>query len=296
MYNIKQGFRNIWHNKMFSLASIATMAATIFLFGAFYSLVTNFSQMVKEAEQGVAVTVFFVDGVSQEQVDAIGDAIKARPEVKNYRYVSADEAWNSFKQNYFKNNENLADGFKEDNPLANSSNYQVFLNDVSEQGSLVEYLKTVDGVRQVNQSEVAAKTLSDFNRLLKYVSVGVVAILIAVAIFLINNTITVGISVRKEEISIMKLIGAKDRFIRSPFIVEGVVIGLLGALIPLVALFFMYQGIVGYVSGKFSFLSGMMDFIPIMSIFRILVPVSLVLGVGIGYLGSRMTLKRHLKV
>ena len=281
---------------MFSLASIATMAATIFLFGVFYSLVTNFSQMVRQAEQGVAVTVFFVDGIKEEQVSAIGAAIKSRPEVKSYRYVSADEAWNSFKQNYFKNNENLADGFKEDNPLANSANYQVFLNDVSEQGSLVEYLTTVDGVRQVNQSEVAAKTLSDFNRLLKYVSVGVVAILIAVAIFLINNTITVGISVRKEEISIMKLIGAKDRFIRSPFVVEGVVIGFLGALIPLVALFFMYQGIIRYVSGKFAFLSGMMNFIPIMDIFRILVPVSLILGVGIGYLGSRMTVRRHLKV
>lgn len=94
----------------------------------------------------------------------------------------------------------------------------------------------------------------------------------------------------------MKLIGAKDNFVRAPFVVEGVFIGLVGSVIPLVCLYFMYSSIVSYVANQFSFLSGFLQFVPIMQVFQILVPVSLLLGVGIGYLGSRMTVRKHLKV
>ena len=91
-YTIKQGIKNIWKNKLFSLASIATMTACIFLFGLFYTIVTNFQSMVKDAEAGVAVTVLFDDGISQEQIDQIGQLIGAREEVDHYDYISADEA------------------------------------------------------------------------------------------------------------------------------------------------------------------------------------------------------------
>ena len=138
--------------------------------------------------------------------------------------------------------------------------------------------------------------MSDFNSLIGYIFAGVIIILIAVAVFLINNTVTVGISVRREDIAIMKLIGAKDKFVRAPFVVEGVFIGLIGSVIPLVLLFFLYQGLIGYVAEKFQFIGGLIQFVPVMEVFRMLVPVSLLLGVGIGYIGSRMTLKKHLKV
>ena len=154
----------------------------------------------------------------------------------------------------------------------------------------------MDGVRKVSYSEVAAQTLSDFNSLIGYIFVGVIIILVAVAVFLINNTVTVGISVRKEEIAIMKLIGAKDKFVRAPFVVEGVFIGLIGSIIPLVLLFFLYQGIVSYVSERFQFIGDLVSFVPVGTVFTILVPVSLVLGIGIGYIGSRMTLHKHLQV
>ena len=93
LYSVKQGIVNIWRNLMFSLASIATMAACIFMFGIFFILVTNFNSMVKEAEEGVAVTVFFNEGISQERIDEIGEQIKARAEVSDYHFVSAEEAW-----------------------------------------------------------------------------------------------------------------------------------------------------------------------------------------------------------
>ncbi len=295
-YNIGQGFKNIWRNKMFSLASLATMTACIFLFGLFFSIGVNFQKMLHEVEEGVAVTVFFTEGLSDSEIVEIGNKIDARPEVAEYHYKSSDEAWEEFKAVYFEGNEEVAASFNDDNPLANADSYEIYLNDVSKQASLVEYLTTIDGIREVRQSEIAANTLSDFNRLITYISVAVVVILIAVAAFLISNTVTVGISVRKEEIGIMKLIGAKDSFVRAPFIVEGIVLGFIGSIIPLVILWFLYSKIIVYVSDKFLFLSSLLNFVPVEEVFKTLVPVALVLGVGIGYFGSRMTLRKHLQV
>ena len=143
---------------------------------------------------------------------------------------------------------------------------------------------------------MAAEVLTDFNNLVAIIFVAIIAILIAVAVFLISNTVTVGISVRKEEIAIMKLIGAKDSFVRAPFIVEGITIGLIGSVIPLALLYFLYEKIVTYVSDTFAILSSMINFVPVNELFEVLLPVSLVLGVGIGFIGSRFTLRRHLKV
>lgn len=218
-YTFRQGIKNIFRNKWFSLASVATMTACIFLFGLFYSIVTNFEYIVKEAEEGVAVTVFFDDGISQEQIDAIGRQILERPEVSDVKYVSAQEAWENYKEKYFQDNPELAEGFEEDNPLAQSSSYEVYVQDIEDQGSLVEYISTLDGVRKVNQSEAAANALTTFNVLVGYISIAIIGVLLLVSIFLISNTVTVGITVRKEEIAIMKLIGARDGFVRAPFLI-----------------------------------------------------------------------------
>ena len=295
-YTIKQGIINIWKNKMFSLASIATMTACIFLFGLFYIIVVNFQSMVKEAESGVAVTVLFDEGISQERIDEIGQLIGARVEVSHYEYVSPEEAWESFKEIYFKGNEKAAESFANDNPLANSASYSIYMNDISMQGTLVTYLSSLEGVRQVNRSEMVANTLSDFNKLIGYISAGIILILLGVAVFLISNTISVAISVRKEEIAIMKLVGATDYIVRSPFVVEGVIIGLVGAAIPLGILFVLYEKIIEYIAVNFAFISSMMKFLPVTAVFNTLIPVALILGVGIGYLGSHITTRRHLKV
>ena len=295
-YTIRQGLKNIWKNKLFSLASIATMTACIFLFGIFYMIVTNFQSMVKEAESGVAVTVFFDEGTTQEQIDEIGQQIQARPEVAAVEYVSADDAWESFKKVYFEGNESVAESFAGDNPLVNESSYSIYMNDVSMQQSLVDYLQSLEGIRKVNQSAAVANTLTDFNKLIGYISAGIIIILLGVAVFLISNTITVGISVRREEIAIMKLIGATDYFVRAPFVVEGIVIGLIGAAIPLGILYTMYGRVIEYIGEKFTFISNMMRFLPVSEVFHTLVPVALILGVGIGFIGSRITIRKHLKV
>lgn len=291
-YTLKQGFRNIFRNKLFSLASIATIAACLFLFGIFYAIVANFQHIVKNAEEGVSVWVFFDEGIEDIRIQQIGDMIAKRPEVAKIDFISAEQAWEGFRDEYLGE---YGDGFTE-NPLENSANYQVYLNDVSMQSALVTYLESIDGVRMVNRSELVATTLTGINALIAYVSAGIIAILLAVSIFLISNTVAIGISVRREEINIMKYIGATDFFVRSPFVVEGILIGLIGAALPLGFIYAIYNVILTYVTERFPQLSELLSFVSVDVVFHMLVPVSLGLGVGIGLLGSIVTVRRHLRV
>ncbi|MBQ6844990.1 MAG: permease-like cell division protein FtsX [Agathobacter sp.] len=294
-YSIGQGFKNIARNSMFSIASMATMAACIFMFGIFYILVYNVNTMVKTAEESVAITVFFDEGISDTRIQDIGKDIEKRTEVREIVFVSAEEAWESFKVDYFKGNEEFAEGFSE-NPLANSANFEIYLNDVAQQKGLVKYLKSIDGVRSVNQSQVVAETLTEFNKILSVISVGIISILLCVATFLINNTIATGINVRKEEIGIMKLIGATDFLVRAPFVVEGIVIGLIGAALPLGVLFVFYDKVVAHVAAEYSMIGSLVEFVSPNVLFQGLIPIGLLLGVGIGLLGSAWTIRKHLKV
>ena len=255
--------------------------------------------IVKNAEEGVAVTVLFDDGVDQATINSIGEQIKAYKGVTKVEYVSAEEAWDEWSKQYFGDTElesEMAEGFKNDNPLANSSSYSVYVDKIEHQDALVKYIEGLDGVREVNQLKGATQTLSSFNTLLTYISVAIILILLCVAVFLISNTVAIGISIRKEEIGIMKLIGATNFFVRAPFLIEGMIIGLIGAIIPLVLLFVMYKKVIEYVLTKFSMLSSVVQFMSVTQVFEVLTPVALILGMGIGLFGSVITIRKHLRV
>ena len=307
----KQGVKNIWRNKMFSLASIATMSACIFLFGLFFSILVNFQYIIKSAEEGVAITVLFNEDATEEQKKEIGEQLESRGDVSEVKYVSADDAWAEFQKEYFGDNPELAEGFKDDNPLAGSDNYEVYMKTVkgdnkdliakskslsATQQDLVKFAQSLDGVRQVNKSDVVANTLSSVNMLVAYVSIAIIAILLGVSVFLISNTVTTGITVRKEEIAIMKYIGAKDFVVRSPFVIEGLIIGLFGAVIPLALLYFLYDKAVVYIMEKFSILKNIITFLPVGNVYIYLLPIGLAMGIGIGFLGSYFTVRKHLRV
>ena len=304
-YTIKQGFANIFRNKWYSLASIATISAGLFLFGLFYCIVANFQNILKTAEEGVSVTVFFhsdmdnceshVDGQipSEQRLEEIGQEIAKRAEVSEVQFQSADDAWATFGPDYF--GEDYAEGFPE-NPLAGEDTYEIFLSDVSMQDALVTWLQSIPEVRKVNYSEMTANTLSGLNLLIAYVSMGIIVILLAVSIFLISNTVAIGISVRSAEINIMKYIGATDFFVRAPFVLEGMLIGLIGAAVPLGLIYSLYNYALNYVINRFTVLSGFLNFLSVDEIFHFLIPVSLGVGVGIGFLGSIATVRKHLHV
>lgn len=291
-YTLWQGIKNIFRNKWFSLASIATISACLFLFGIFYAILANFQNIVKTAEEGVCVVVFFDEDITDKRIEDIGEMIRKRPEVAQIDYVSADQAWETFKADYLGE---YSEGFTE-NPLAGSSNYEIYLNDVTMQNALVTYIESIDGVREVKRSEITALTLGGVNKLIGYVSGGIILILLAVSVFLISNTVTIGISVRKEEISIMKYIGATDFFVRGPFVIEGLIIGVIGAAVPLGIIYIIYNKAIEFVTLKFEVLSSLLNFLSVNQVFNTLVPVSFIIGAGIGFFGSFITVRKHLRV
>ena len=292
-YTLKEGFKGLFRNKWYTLASIATISACLFLLGIFVAIMMNFQHIVENVQKGVAVTTFFVEGTTEDEILTMKKQVEGREEVDHVVYISGDQAWEDFVEDM--NMGEYLDGFPE-NPLANSANLEIYINDASKQADLVSYLESSSIVRRINKSELAANTLSGIDSLVGIASVGIIGILFLVSVFLISNTVTIGISIRKEEINIMKYIGATDFFVRFPFIIEGVLIGLIGAGFPLALIYVLYNQVILGIAGRFPSLSSLLGFLDVMEVFHYLVPLSLGIGVGIGFFGSYFTCKKHLKV
>ena len=296
-YSIRQGLKNIRRNILFSLASIGTIVSCLFLFGVFYCVIVNFRSGMKDLENTVVISVFFQEDATEQNINLIGEQIRLRDEVNTIYFKSADEAWEEYaKDRYGDRYEEAIASFAGDNPLKYSASYEITLKDLSKQADFVSYLKGLTGVRSVNTSEVTADGIAALNSVVGYASAGIILILLLVSVFLISNTITIGITVRKEEIAIMKLIGATNFFVRAPFIVEGIVIGLVGSLIPLVLIYYLYDNVTRYVIGRFKVVSQLFAFVPSHDIFAVLIPASAIIGIGLGLVGSIITTRKHLKV
>ncbi len=293
---LKQGLINIKRNKLFSLASIGTIAACVFLISVILAIIINVNYMETYVEQKVGINIFFEKGISQENIQSIGEVLKSNGKVKEFTYTSAEQAWENFKQDYFGEHPELAEGFKDDNPLADSASYKVFLNNIEDQQSFVEEMQKVAGVREVQYSSTTQNALSNIGKLLGYASAALIVILLGVGIFLINNMVMIGISVRKQEIKIMKLIGATNRFVRAPFILEGVVIGVIGSVLPLILMRIAYSRVIEAIMNRFGVLGNNIPFARAQEVFAVLIPLGLGIGVGIGLIGSAISIRKHLKV
>jgi len=292
-YCIGQGIRSTWKNRVYSLASAGTITACLLLLGVFYFVVANFNEAVEKAESLVGITVFFEEGTEEERILAIKEEIRLRVEVADVFYISAEEAWETYKNESL--NEELSLTFGSDNPLADSASLEVSLNDVSMQDALVRFVESLDNVRKVNHSKSIAEGVDGIKTLISIISVSLIAILVAVAVFLIRTTISTGISVRKEEISIMSIIGATEFFIRAPFVVEGAIIGILGSVLPVGILYFVYGEVVRTLKEQFDSVFTSMQFIDRTVIMQRFVPIALIFSMGIGIIASRMTAKKQIR-
>lgn len=290
-YGIKHGGKNLYKNGRFSLASISTIAACLFLFGIFYFILANLQYNIDQVESNVGITVLFEEGIAEEDIQAIGGIIEENVDIASIVYTSADEAWESFKTEF---PQELVETFGEDNPLADSASYTITLKDLNKQESAATYIEAIPGVRKVKRSVEVANKFTTFNKFIGIFSGAVIILLLGISIFLINTTVSMGITVRREEISIMKLIGASDFFVRGPFIIEGLLLGVIGAAIPLAVLYFLYEKIMNFVSSEFSVLS--LEFLSMNQIYSKLVPIALCIGLGIGLCGSLLTVRRHIKI
>ena len=185
---------------MFSLASLGTIIACVFLLGTFLSVALNVRSTMQQMEQSVGISVFFEPGISAERKDQIGEEIKKKEDIATMRYVSAEEAWESYKKDVFQGNEELLEGFEGNNPLKESDSYEITLKEVKSYKQVVSHLETIDGVRKVRYSEGAAEGMTKINTMGTYLAGGIILILMAVSIFLVSNTVSIGVAVREEEI------------------------------------------------------------------------------------------------
>lgn len=281
---------------MFSLASLGTIIACVFLVGTFLSVALNVRSTMQQMERSVGISVFFKEGISQKKKDEIGREIRQKEDIATMRYVSAEEAWETYKKDVFQGNEELLEGFEGKNPLKESDSYEITLKEVDSYKTVVSHLEKIDGVRKVRYSEGAAEGMTKMNTMGTYIAGAVILILMAVSIFLVSNTVSVGVAVREEEIAIMKLIGASNGFIKAPFRAEGIIISVVGSLIPSAVIFAGYEGIISWMNDKFHVVTVFMKFVPIQEIMVYLLPLSLVVGIVIGLLGSSITIRKYLKV
>lgn len=292
-YCFHQGIKNINRNKLFSIASVATMTACLFLFGVMYFLLVNVRFMLLEAETNVGITAFFDEGTTQAQIDELKVKIENYEEVKSVTYKSAEETWAEYKETHLT--DELANTFGDDNPLEDSASFTIFFKSVDRQQEMAQKIAGLKGIRKVNDTEDLVKSLKRMNRILSIGSVAIIGLLLFIATFLISTTVTMGVSIRRREISIMHLIGATDIFVRAPFLVEGIIIGLLGACIPLSVLYALYYKIIELIANKFSSLFNTLNFVKTSQVFGVLAPVCICIGVGIGFLGSYFTLNKQLR-
>ena len=295
-YCLKQGIANICRNILFSLASIATISACIFLFCLFFSLAANVIHGASTAQETVGISVFFDEGMTEDEILAAGEEIKGWKEVRQAEYTSAEEAWDTFKAQYFEGAEDLAEGFENDNPLANSASFEIFLNDISDQESVADRLEAMDGVRRVRYSSTLAAGFTSVGKMIGLISALIIGVLLAVAVFLISNTISVAAAFRRRENEIMRYIGATNFMIRAPFLVEGLLLGFLGALVPLGGIWVLYEKGMLYLEENYSMITGLVEPLALGTIFPYMTGGALMLGVGIGLLVSFVTIQRHLRV
>lgn len=294
-YGLKQGLKSVIQNKLFSLAAIGTIATCLFLLGLFYVLLSNFRNIMYNAESNMGITAFFDENIEAERIDKLAEQIRTRDDVEEVKYISPQDAWENFQKEMYGESDQLQNTFGSDNPLKDSASFEIYLKDVSAQTAVTEYVQGLEGIRKVNGSSAVAKGLSSINMLVAYISATIIILLLLVSIFLINTSVATGIRVRSDEIAIIKMIGATDGFVRAPFLVEGVVLGLIGAAVPIGILALSYERMIHFVLNHFSALSQWLTFIDPDREMIILIPVLLLIGVGIGLVGSAVSVRRHLQ-
>ncbi len=291
-YLISEGFRNVFKNKKSTGASLMIMCATMLIFGLFFLIGENINYIVQELERDQGMTAHLVKGISEEQMKNVEEEIKKVPYVAKTTFISEEAAMNSMVEKF---GDRFLKGYLElRNPLP--AGYMVNLTDLTkleEVKAQIEQIENIDEV--IAQSETVVALVNVANGI-RFVSTGILILLVIISVFIIANTIKLTVHARRKEISIMKYVGATNGFIRWPFIVEGIIIGIVAASLSILLLGLGYNAIVGEIAK--SFISTLMSIklLTFSEIFPLVITVYLGLGIGIGALGSIISMRKYLEV
>lgn len=291
-YNIKECFKNLWRNRMMSIASISSVAATLLILGIIFVLIVNISSMTQVAkDQFDTIQVYLDDDLSIEQIEDIGTKIFKLQGVKDVVFETKEEALDKMKLDWDQNGY-LLDGL-ESNPLPNS--YIVMLDDINYADYIVSSIEGSQGIEEVKYYQEVIENIIKVTEVIRQVGLFIMVVLIAISTFIISNTIKIAVHARRREINIMKYVGATNWFIRGPFLLEGIILGLIGALLSSTLIYFAYKYSYEAIMDQFyMFISAYL--IRTQVIIKDVVFIFVVIGSGIGALGSITSLRKYLKV
>lgn len=299
-YLIGEGFRNVFKNKKSSSASIIIMALTMLIFGVFFVITQNINGIMQQIENEQGIQVFLYD-ISEDQTKAVEDYIKNIDGVNTVEYKSKEDALNQLKSQ-FKDREDLLSGYDENNIFPAS--YVVTLTDLTKSKEVQQKIDDYDKdkpdseqvIKNITSKDETVTTLVNLANGVRIITGVILVILIIISIFIISNTIKLTVHARRKEISIMKYVGATNSFIRWPFIVEGIIIGIISAAISIIILGINYNLIAGKILESQVVSAMNISLLTFADMFGLIVLVYAILGIGIGVLGSCISMRRYLKV
>ena len=291
-YLLGEGFRNVFHNKKSSGASLAIMCATMLIFGLFFMIIENLNNAVETLETQQGIQVFIQKTATDAQMEQIGEQIQAIDGVNKVTFVSKEDALNQTKEK-LKDKQALIAGWDESNPF--KASYLVTLTDLKLSSQVQDEIKKIDNIGSIQSRDETITGLVAIANGVRIVSAVILTLLVLISIFIIGNTIKLTVHARRKEISIMKYVGATDSFIRWPFVIEGIIIGIVAALLSILVLGIAYSLITNAAANSIISTMGI-KLLSFTDMTTLLVIVYMVLGIGIGALGSSISMRKYLQV
>lgn len=291
-YFISEGFRNTLKNKKSTFSCIGVMCATMLVFGLFFVIGENLDKLLTDIESSQGMQVFVTKDANEEEIEEFGEKLQQIEGVNTVKKKSKEEAYNEMKTRLGDKQE-LMDVFE---PDIFTDSYMVTLTDLSLNDAVQAKIQELDHYRKITSSNSTINKLATIGEWIRNVTLVILVILIVISIFIISNTIKLTVHARRREISIMKYVGATNNFIRSPFVVEGIIIGLISGLLSLL----LIGGLYNFISGEISKLEQIKDIgvnlLAFKDLFNEIIIVYIVLGIGIGVIGSVISMRKYLEV
>ncbi len=291
-YLIGEGFSNVFKNKKSTMASIIIMCATMIIFGLFLIIGENVNHFVDNLKLQQGFQVFMKENATQEEMDQVKEDIRALDGISTIEFVSKEQGLNTMKEK-LKDEKGVLDGF---NVQKIKASYIVKVTDLEKSKTIQDEVEKIDNVVKITNSNETAMKLISIAKIIRIATGVILLLLIIISTFIISNTIKLTVHSRRKEISIMKYVGATNSFIRWPFIVEGIVIGIISSMISILI-----------VGGTYNIITTKMaasDFVRVMGMNLVglnemlvsIIVVYLILGIGIGTVGSVVSMRKYLKV
>ena len=291
-YVVGEGFSNVFKNKKSTGASLMIMCATMIIFGIFLMLSENINHFVDDIKSEQGFQVFLKTDATDEEIQEVGDKIRQIDAVSTVEFKNKEDAYNFMKEK-FGDSADLLEGYGYD---FYSTSYIVTLTDLRFSKDVQNQISQFDNVKKIQSSDETVTTLLSVANGIKIVTAVILILLVIISIFIISNTIKLTVHARRKEISIMKYVGATNSFIRWPFIVEGMIIGILASIISIILVGGAYSILAEQaVNSSFMVKIGL-SLLSFKDMISSIIVVYMLLGIGIGALGSVISMRKYLKV